>query len=126
MAKWVVDWDGTCVYEEWPGMGDWLPHAVEGLRTLHEDDGGVIIQSLRNSPFVPGSTDIQRPHGSVEFETERMRALLDEAGLEDIPIWPHDRGKAPGLKYLDDRGVVFDASRGGWLKVVRHVKATRR
>lgn len=120
MAKWVVDWDGTCVDEVWPGMGDWLPNAVEGLRLLHEHDGGVIIATLRTHEYEPGDMD-RRPHGSVAFETARVRAKLDEAGLESIPVYPNDRGKAPGRKYLDDRAVVFDAQKGGWRKVMRGV-----
>ncbi len=119
--KWVVDWDGTCIYEEWPGMGDWLPHAVEGLKLLHEEDGGVVIQTLRTSPFEPGSTTLRRDAADVAFEVERVRRKLDEAGLESIGIWPNE-GKAPGKKYLDDRAVVFDAQRGGWRKVIRSVQ----
>lgn len=125
MAKWVVDWDGTCITEEWPGMGDWLPGAIDGLKELHEEDGGVIIASLRTHNFEMGD-EIRRPHGDQAFEVARMRAKLDDAGLHAIPIYPNDRGKAPGRYYLDDRAVVFDQARGGWRKVTQFSRAHRR
>ena len=62
----VVDWDGTCVEEVWPGMGDWLPGAVEALRAMSAV-GKTVIYSLRchyyeEDDFTP------RPRGASHAE----------------------------------------------------------
>jgi hypothetical protein len=121
VAKYVVDWDGTCVSEEWPGMGEWLPGAVEALKKLHAD-GGVVICTLRTHYYEPGDR-IRRPPEAQEFEVARIRAKLDAAGLQDIPIYPNDRGKAPGKYYIDDRAIQFNPHKGGWRDVLRRVGA---
>ena len=111
-AVYVVDWDGTCVTEEWPGMGDWLPGAVDALREL-ASRGKTVIYSLRCHLYEMDDLT-PRPQASVWFEVDRVREKLDAAGLDDIEVYPPDRGKPPGKFYIDDRAVQFDASRGGW------------
>ena len=101
----VVDWDGTCVYEEWPGMGDWLPGAVHSLNELAKM-GTTVIYSVRCSLTELDATTPRDPE-AVKFETDRVRAKLDSAGLQHIGIYPPDRGKPAGKYFIDDRAVRF-------------------
>lgn len=114
-TKYVVDWDGTCVDEQWPGMGDWLPGAVESLRTL-ADDGKTVIYSLRCSEYELDDVTL-RPVGAAAREVREIRRMLDEAGLEDIEVFPNDRGKPHGKYYIDDRAVRF----GSWYSTMSFI-----
>jgi hypothetical protein len=116
-AVYVVDWDGTCVEEVWPGMGDWLPGAVESLRWL-QSRGKTVIYSLRCHLFEEDDVTRREPY-DVDFEVNRIRLKLDRAGLEDIEIYPPNRGKPPGKFYIDDRGVHFN---GDWDAVLKEVQ----
>lgn len=113
----VVDWDGTCVEEVWPGMGDWLPGAVESLRALTRL-GKVVVWSLRCHLYEMDDRT-PRPRGQAGLEMAAIRRMLGEAGLSDIEVYPPNRGKPPGLFYIDDRAVRFD---GNWTETLRFVK----
>jgi hypothetical protein len=116
-AVYCVDWDGTCVEEVWPGMGDWLPGAVEALREL-ASRGKTVIYSLRLHYF---EEDDETPRDVADFHRQRqqMRRMLNDAGLHDIDIYPNTRGKPPAQFYIDDRAVRFDNSRGnGWDRAI--------
>ena len=119
-AVFVVDWDGTCVEEVWPGMGDWLPGAVESLREMRAI-GKTVIYSLRCHLYEMDDVT-PRPAEDVEEHVQLIRQKLDAAGLNDIEVYPPDRGKPPGKFYVDDRAVrftgdwreVMEVIRGGW------------
>lgn len=106
-AVYVVDWDGTCVEEVWPGMGDWLPGAVDALREL-SSRGKTVIYSLRCHRFEVDDVTL-RDVGVAAEEEQAIRDKLDAAGLHDVEVYPHDRGKPPGRFYIDDRAVEFDS-----------------
>lgn len=116
-AVFVVDWDGTCVEETWPGMGDWLPGAVRALKELRSI-GKTVVYSLRCHLYEVDDTTPRDP-GQVAYEVARVRAKLDKAGLKDIDIYPPDRGKPPGKFYIDDRAVRFQ---GNWRVVMREIQ----
>lgn len=115
-AVYVVDWDGTCVAEEWPGMGDWLPGAIDALKVL-SSRGKTVVYSLRCHLYEVDDATPRDP-ADVAFEVGRMREKLDAAGLHDIEIYPPDRGKPPGKVYIDDRAVHFSNDWGVVLKEV--------
>ncbi len=101
----VVDWDGTCVEEEWPGMGDWLPGAVHSLNELSKM-GTTVIYSVRCSIYDLDAVTPRKPE-QIMFEMDRVRAKLDSAGLQHIGIFPPNRGKPAGKYFIDDRAVHF-------------------
>jgi hypothetical protein len=101
-------------------MGDWLPGAVEALREL-SSRGKTVIFSLRLHDYEPDD-ETKRPETAAWADFDKMRAMLDEAGLHDVSIYPNGRGKPPAKFYIDDRAVRFENSRGdGWLKVMAEV-----
>jgi len=112
-AKYVVDWDGTCVEECWPEQGDWLPGAVEALRQM-ADDGPVVIYSLRCHLYEMDDCT-PRSRDAVAESVRGIRKKLDAAGLHDVRVYPPDRGKPPGKYYIDDRAVEYN---GDWTEVL--------
>jgi len=113
-----VDWDGTCVEEAWPENGEWLPGAVSSLRYL-SSVGKTIIYSLRCHLYEHDEVTL-RPPGAAAAEVAGIRERLDEVGLHDVEVYPHDRGKPPALYYIDDRAVRF---RGDWVEVLDEIRA---
>ena len=112
----AVDWDGTCVDEVWPGMGDWLPGAVDALRTL-SSYGKTVIFSLRCHLYEMDD-ETPRPRGASGLEMAAIRTMLTEAGLHDIDVYPPNRGKPPALFYVDDRGLRFE---GDWQPIIEFI-----
>jgi hypothetical protein len=98
-----VDWDGVCVEESWPEMGDWLPGAIDGLTKLAEKGKTVVFSARCNRLEYDGVTP--RPPGASLLEEARIRAMLTEAGLPDVEVYPAGLGKPPAKYYIDDRAV---------------------
>jgi hypothetical protein len=118
-AVFVVDWDGTCVNEVWPGMGDWLPGAIDALREMSAL-GKTVIWSLRCHLYEMDDVTL-RPTCDVDREVAAIRAMLDAEGLHDVEVYPPDRGKPPGRFYVDDRAVRFT---GDWREVMEVIRGT--
>ena len=116
-AKYVVDWDGTCVEECWPEQGDWLPGAVDALRAL-ADDGPVVIYSLRCHLYEMDDLTA-RPQCDVDASVLGIERMLARAGLHDIRVYPPNRGKPPGKYYIDDRAVRYD---GDWMRTMLEIR----
>lgn len=111
----AIDWDGTCVENKWPAMGDWLPGAIEGLHTLSQF-ATVIIHTSRIAPLELDERT-PRPPGLVQGEINRIREMLDEAGLTGVEVW-NKPWKPGATAYLDDKAVRFPGRPGSWKAVV--------
>lgn len=110
----VVDWDGVVCEAVWPEWGNLIPGAVEGLKTLARH-GRVRIHSSRLNPYKFGFDGVElRDSRTVEQDIAIMRAILDEAGLDNIEIHT-THGKPTGHYYIDDRAVEF---KGSWEEVL--------
>lgn len=109
----VVDWDGTCVENVWPKMGDWLPGAREALTELLRQGREVVIFSTRLAP-VEFDERTDRPPGEQEAEVAAIRKMLNDAGLRRVTIW-NEPWKPGGMAYIDDKAVRFD---GDWPAVI--------
>lgn len=104
----AVDWDGTCVENRYPEMGDWLPGAVEGLHQLVEL-GKVVIHSCRVAP-AEADNETWRDPLEAAAEIAAIRRMLRKRGLDQIEVWTKP-WKPSALCYIDDKGFHFD---GDW------------
>lgn len=100
----AVDWDGVCAVEAWPGLGQWLPGATEGLRRLC-GRGDVLIHTCRVAPVEPDGVTWRDPV-EVGREVARIRRMLNLEGLHKVQIWTKP-WKPRADVYLDDRAVRF-------------------
>ena len=111
----VVDWDGTCVNEVWPGQGDWLPGAVDTLKSFLAEGWDVVIFSTRLSKKnVDEVTDFDGHEDTVLA----LRRKLDDAGLQEVDIWLKD-WKPGAVYYIDDKAIRFE---GKWYDVVKQIE----
>lgn len=101
----AVDWDGVCVKNVWPAQGDWLPGAVESLRTLLETCD-IVIHTCRIARGPEPPRFPEKTQAEINGEFNYIRKMLDEADLQDVTIWTHPW--KPGADvYLDDKAVRF-------------------
>lgn len=97
----AIDWDGTCVENAYPEMGDWLLGAPEALTKLSED-WELVIFSCRVANFM---TDEVTPiDGNIE--ADKIRAMLKSIDLPQVEVWTKPY-KPPAFAYIDDRGLYF-------------------
>ena len=47
-----VDFDGTCVMHEYPNIGEDIPHAVNVLQRLNENQVKIILWTIRSEEFL--------------------------------------------------------------------------
>ncbi len=95
-----VDFDGTIVDHEFPGIGKMKPGVREALLELSQTHT-IVISSCRTSKMFDTNPDDRR------FYKEMERFLL----INNIPydrIDMGDEGKVVAVAYIDDRGIRFD------------------
>lgn len=114
----IVDLDGTLISRKWPDMGDWMPGATEAMRTFHQAGLHIKVFSCRLSPYTPYG----RPREPYEVATEvqKVRALLDNAGLTFVDIWTLP-GKPSGAVYIDDKAERYGGRPGSWKAMTEKV-----
>lgn len=117
----VVDFDGTLVENAWPGIGDWKPGAIEAMYRLHEAGFKLVLFSARLSPVDPFTGD-ERAIDIVLTERNRVRDMLDKAGLRFMDIWTKS-GKPGAVAYIDDRAERYNGRPGSWKRVVERILA---
>ncbi len=114
----VVDWDGTCVENDFPDFGDWLPGAVDALRELDSLGLEVVIFSCRVAPMEFGAEMFWREPEAVKAEVDGIHRMLDAEGLGHLEVWTRPY-KPPAIAYVDDRAVPY---RGNWREAVLDVE----
>ena len=115
----VVDWDGTCVEEIWPGNdGDWLPGAVDSIKEMLDAGYEVVIYSTRLSKM---DVDERTPYPEHIQTVSAIRSKLDESDLQEVGIWLHD-WKPGAIAYIDDKAIKFN---GDWEEVMKQVNQLR-
>lgn len=115
----AVDWDGTCVEDNtWPGMGDWLPGAVDALRRLAEIYDEVVIWTLRTAPF---EIDEKTPRDPMD-QVAAIRGMLVRARLPlNVTIWTRPY-KPPAEFYIDNRALRFEGMWGATLVELNYIR----
>ena len=117
----AIDLDGCLIEGAWPELGEWMPGAVDAMFALHEAGVHLVVWTARTNPIDPWGT--ARNRGEVLGEIQRVRQLLDEAGLTFIPIHDHSLGKPSASIYVDDRAVRYQRRSSSWRKVVPEILA---
>lgn len=111
-VRFCIDWDGTCVTDAWPAMGQWNPGAIEALRSLSKW-GEVVIFTCRVAPY---QLDERTPRNPI-FDITGIREMLNKEGLHDVRLW--DKAYKPSaLVYVDNRAVRFNGRPNSWKKLV--------
>lgn len=119
----VCDWDGTLVRQAWPEQPrEWMPGAVEALRTFLAAGLEVVVQSCRTAPRNPDEQTVRTPF-EVQGEIGYIRETLDSVGLQDVQIWDSRRyqWKPPAIAYIDDRGMHYDGHEDAWEEIAEAV-----
>jgi hypothetical protein len=52
-----VDFDGTCVLHDYPKIGEDVPHAVNVLKRLNENQVKIILWTIRSEEFLQDAVD---------------------------------------------------------------------
>lgn len=116
----VVDWDGTCVPEEWPEQPPMWYEAAQALHAFLDAGLEVVILSTRLAPKqVDEKTDV--PADEWVREYGYIRRELNNSGLMKVRIWL-EPWKPGARAYVDDKGIRFD---GDWNSVVAQIVGMR-
>jgi hypothetical protein len=105
------------VENRWPELGSFMPGAIEAANTLHAAGLSLVLQSCRLSPVNPFTGELN-DQSITDREIEKVRNLLNRAGLDFINVWTGP-GKAGGWRYVDDRGIWYPGTTRGWQKVTQ-------
>ena len=106
-----VDFDGTCVTNEYPNIGKDLPNCVDVLRKLNEKKVDIILLTQRDGKPLDDAVKWFREND------------IDLYGINDNPeqaTWSHSRKVYANL-YIDDRAIGCPLSQGAvdWKAVER-------
>jgi hypothetical protein len=115
----VLDWDGTLVTNEWPGMGTWQPGAIQACQKLHAAGIRLVVFSARLSPWDP-FTFIEREPAIVAEQVQIVRGMLDDAGLTYVDIWTLP-GKPGGDVYVDDKAERYNGTPRAWDRLTEKI-----
>ena len=115
----VLDWDGTMVEQAWPGMGDWMPGAIKACERMHAAGLKLIVFSARLSPFDP-FTFAERDPAIVAAEFQKVRDMLDRAGLHYVDIWMLP-GKPGASVYVDDKAERYSGTERAWDRLTEKI-----
>lgn len=114
----AVDWDSTLATEVWPGIGDWLPGAVDALKLLSRLYDEVVIFTLRVAPVDVDEVTPRDPYDQVVA----IGKMLTEAGIPlNVYIWDKPY-KPPCEFFIDDRNIPFS---GDWTNTLAHLAVRR-
>lgn len=114
----AIDLDGTLIESAWPGMGEWMPGAIEAVKRFQREGYIVFVFSVRLSPYwFDGKL---RPKEDVERDIQAVRDKLDAAGLSSVGIW-QKAGKPPFSVLIDDKAERFNPSARAWRRMTEKV-----
>lgn len=115
----AVDWDGTCVTDSWPAMGEWNHGAIEALHAMTEL-GHVVIHTCRIAPMEVYNQSIPRDPALVQQEINGIRAMLDAQGLHTVEVWTKPY-KPPAVEYIDNRARRYAGRRNSWRVITQQM-----
>jgi hypothetical protein len=99
-------------------MGDWQPGAIEACQRLHAAGIRLMVCSARLSHYTPWGE--MRESAIVEGEYQKVRAMLDAAGLTFVDIW-RLHGKPGASVYVDDKAERYGGTVRSWAAVTERI-----
>lgn len=94
--KFCIDYDGTCVTEEFPKVGDEVPHVVVVLKELVEKGHRLILWTARSGKLLQDAIDW--------FESRNIPLYGVNKDPHPLEGWPVPRKVIPAW-YIDDRNL---------------------
>lgn len=91
----AVDFDGTIVTHEYPQIGKPVPHALETLKWLQENDVQIILWTMRSEGHLRDATEYLKANG---IELHGVNKNPDQGSWTSSP-------KAYAQFYIDDAAV---------------------
>lgn len=114
----AIDLDGTLLTNEWPGLGEWMPGAIEAVRRFQREGYVVIVFTIRTSPYWFDGT--RRAEEAMQADIQAVRDKLDAAGLASVRIWLKE-GKPPYSVLIDDKAERFNPSARAWRRMTERI-----
>jgi hypothetical protein len=122
----AVDFDGTCVRHEYPEIGQEVPHVVEVLKKLNENDVRIILWTIRSGEYLQDAVNWFVARGiklwavnknpQQRFWSKSPKAYapvyVDDAALGCPLIFPEDGNSRP---YADWVAIEKLLAAGGYL-----------
>lgn len=105
-----VDFDGTIVTQNYPNVGELLPHAKEVLREWHDKGYKIIINTCRIKSQLEDARAFLIEH-NIPFDA------INENLPERIRYFNGDTRKISADVYIDDRGLF--TKKIDWLEIKR-------
>jgi hypothetical protein len=109
-----VNFDGTCVMHEYPKIGENVPHAVEVLKKLNENEVKIILWTIRSGEYLQQAVNwffereinlwAVNKNPNQRFWSESPKAYapvyIDDAAL-GCPLILNSEGKRPFADWLE-------------------------
>jgi len=117
-----VDFDGTVVDHEYPGIGALKPGVREALESFRHLGYKIIISSCRTCMWYPEVFNIYGDHLPVARDrrvVKEMVAFLDANQIPYDEIDDGTKGKPVADFYIDDKAIRFEDN---WPEIVHFVR----
>ena len=100
-----VDFDGTCVMHEYPKIGADVPHAVDVLKKLNENDVKLILWTIRSGEHLLEAVDwfVERDIEIWSINKNPQQRFWSKSPKAYAPVYIDDAALGCPLKFpIDD------------------------
>ncbi|HEY0426368.1 MAG TPA: hypothetical protein VGC76_01055 [Pyrinomonadaceae bacterium] len=100
----AVDFDGTCVLHEYPKIGAEVPHAVEVLKKLNENQVKIILWTIRSGEYLQEAVDwlAERKIEIWAVNKNPTQRYWSKSPKAYAPVYIDDAALGCPLKFIDD------------------------
>lgn len=100
-----VDFDGTCVMHEYPKIGADVPHAVDVLKRLNENQVRLILWTIRSGEFLQDAVNwfVEREIALWAVNKNPQQRFWSQSPKAYAPVYIDDAALGCPLIYLPDQ-----------------------
>lgn len=104
-----VDFDGTCVMHEYPRIGADIPHAVEVLKKLNENQVKIILWTMRSGEYLQEAVEWFAERGIEIWAANEnpQQKHWTQSPKAYAPVYIDDAALGCPLKFLNDGSRPF-------------------